>query len=402
MKSYVADYNSRPIEIADGNGCYVFDRAGKRYIDFVGAWCVSTVGWKCKEVAEAVMKEVGRGIAVPPVFRFSEWESFAKTLVENAPGRRGARAFRCTSGSDAVEFPCKCARAATGRKKIISIEHVYHGHTYGAASVGDACTKAMGPCLPGFIKLSMPNPYRGGNSAKTLGQLEGILKNDDDIAAFFSEPVWTNAGAIIPPKDFYPALESICRKYGILLVMDEVATGFGRCGKLFASELWNIKPDIMCLAKGLSGGYGTIGATLVSEEIFAKCAGIPDYSTFGWLPIDLAGAKANVEIVLREKLWENAEKVGGHILARLKALESLPFVGEARGIGLLFGIEIVSDKKTKTADVEKARQFQDECSRRGLLVETSGNVLFMSPPLELDEALADEGIAILESVLKGQ
>ena len=260
----------------------------------------------------------------------------------------------------------------------------------------------MGPCLPGFIKLSMPNPYRGGNSAKTLGQLEGILKNDDDIAAFFSEPVWTNAGAIIPPKDFYPALESICRKYGILLVMDEVATGFGRCGKLFASELWNIKPDIMCLAKGLSGGYGTIGATLVSEEIFAKCAGIPDYSTFGWLPIDLAGAKANVEIVLREKLWENAEKVGGHILARLKALESLPFVGEARGIGLLFGIEIVSDKKTKTADVEKARQFQDECSRRGLLVETSGNVLFMSPPLVLDEALADEGIAILESVLKGQ
>src|SRR3989344_9667794 len=211
----------------------------------------------------------------------------------------------------------------------------------------------------------MPNSFRDVSSDEVIYQFEKLASSRNDVAAFISEPVWTNAGAIIPPEEFYLAIEKICRKYNILLVMDEVATGFGRCGKLFASELWNIKPDIMCLAKGLSGGYGTIGATLVSEEIFAKCAGIPDYSTFGWLPIDLAGAKANVEIVLREKLWENAEKVGGHILARLKALESLPFVGEARGIGLLFGIEIVSDKKTKTADVEKARQFQDECSRRG-------------------------------------
>lgn len=403
MKNYLADYNSRPINIVKGDGCYLFDEKGKRYIDFVGGWCVGTVGWRRKEIREAIQKEIKRGVYVPPVFRFPDWEKFAETLIKIAPPSSGEkklnRVFRCTSGSEAVEFAIKCARAATGKNKIVSVDGVYHGHTYGAASVGDACTNLMGSCVPGFIKIPMPNKFRGITSKNVIEIFEKIVDENNDVAAFLSEPVWTNAGVILPPPDFYPKIETICRKNGILFVMDEVATGFGRCGKLFASELWNLKPDIICLGKGLSGGYGTLGATLVTEEIFQKSLGTPDYSTFGWLPLDLAAAMANVDLILKAKLWENAEKIGKYLLAKLKSFESLPYVGEVRGIGLVLGIEIVRDKKSKEPDWKKSQEIQDQCAKQGLLIETASHTLFISPPLILNQKIADEGIKILSSVL---
>lgn len=396
----LADYSSRSLEIADGEGCYLFDKSGKRYIDFVGGWCVGTVGWKRREIREALRKEIDRGVYVPPVFRFQDWEDFAKLLVKIAPNKKLSKVFRCTSGSEAVEFAIKCARAATGKKKIVSIDGVYHGHTYGAAAVGDACADKIGPCLPGIMKIPMPNEYRGIASADVIVKaFEKLAAENDDIAAFISEPVWTNAGAIAPPKDFYPAIEKICRRHGILFVMDEVATGFGRCGKLFGSELWGIKPDILCLGKGLTGGYGTMGATLITEEIFTASRGIPSYSTFGWLPLDLAAARANVNIVLQEKLWENSAKMGNYLLEKIKPFENLPYVGEVRGLGLLLGIEIVKDKKSKSPDWFKAQKLQDRCAEFGLLIETAGHTLFMTPPLVIDKKIINEGLKILQRVM---
>lgn len=395
----LADYSSRPIEIAAGEGCYLFDKRGKKYIDFVGGWCVGTVGWQRLEMQEALRKEIDRGVYVPPIFRFQEWEDFAKMLVRVAPNKKLVKVFRCTSGSEAVEFAIKCARAATGKKKIVSIDGVYHGHTYGAAAVGDACVDKMGPCLSDVVKIQMPHEYRGVSSAAVIEAFEKLVEENDEIAAFISEPVWTNAGAIVPPKDFYPTIEKICRRHGILFVMDEVATGFGRCGKLFASELWGIKPDILCLAKGLTGGYGTMGATLVTEEIFIASRGIPSYSTFGWLPMDLAAARANVNIVLQEKLWENSAKMGDYLLEKIRPFEKLPYVGEARGLGLLLGIEIVKDKKSKTPDWFKAQKIQDQCAELGLLIETAGHTLFMTPPLVIDKKIIDEGLKILQQVM---
>lgn len=396
---YLADYSSRPIEIVDGEGCYVFDKNGKRYIDFLAGWCVGNVGWKRREILEAIRKETERGIYVSPVLRFPDWEEFARMLVEISPNKRLSRVLRCTSGSEAVEFAIKCARAATGKKTIISIEGVYHGHTYGAASVGNACHESMEPCVPGFIKIPMPNDFRGISAEAVIEEFEQIAKSNQDIAAFLSEPVWTNAGSLVPPKEFYPAIEKICRQYGILLIMDEVATGFGRCGKLFASDLWNIKPDILCLGKGLTGGYGTMGAALITEEIFKRSFGIPAYSTFGWLPTDLAATRENVKIIIREKLWENAERMGKYLLENLKPLEEKSFVGEVRGMGLVLGIEIVKDKKSKNPDWRKAQVLQDRCAERGLLVETAWHTLFITPPLILTKEIADQGIEILKSVI---
>ena len=394
----LADYYSQDIEITDGDGCYLFDKNGKKYLDFLAGWCVGNVGWKRKEIKEALQKEAERGIYVPPVLRFSGWEEFAQLLVKNSPNKELTKVFRCTSGSEAVEFAIKCARAATGKKKIISVDGVYHGHTYGAAAVGDACSPEMAPCVPGFIKIPMPNAFIGVSGDEALKKLEEILSSDGDVAAFLSEPVWTNAGAIVPSGSFYPEVEKLCRKHGALLIMDEVATGFGRCGALFASELWGLKPDIICLGKGLTGGFASLGATLVTEKIFLASSAIPWYSTFGWLPTDLAAARANVELILRDKLWENAKEVGGYLLEKLKPLEKYSFVNEVRGVGLLLGIEIIDDA-VKKPDFLKAQVIQNKCVENGLMLETAHHNIFITPPLILTKEQADEGAKILENVI---
>jgi 4-aminobutyrate aminotransferase-like enzyme len=219
-------------------------------------------------------------------------------------------------------------------------------------------------------------------------------------SSFMSEPVFTNTGAIIPPVEFFPAIENICRQHGILFIMDEVATGFGRCGRLFGSELWELEPDIICLGKGITGGYGTLGATIVTEDIYEQCRGkIPSYSTFGWTPLDLAAARANVEVILQGRLWENADEVGLYLLGKLKALELKPNVGEVRGIGLLLGIELVSDCHSKRPDFKRATEVLNKCSERGLLLGSVGNVLLLTPALTLSYELADEGAAIITSLL---
>lgn len=398
MKQLIADYYSRPIEIVDGEGCELIDRKGKRYLDFIGGWCVSTVGWKHTEIIRAVHEAMQKTPAIPPMLRDATQEKFAEILLNHAPGKL-ARVFRCTSGSEAVEFALKCARATTRKPTIVSIDGVYHGHTYGAASVGDACRELMGPCLPGFLKLPMPNAYRGVAGENVIQQFEKLLNERNDIAAFLSEPVWTNGGVVIPPPDFYPKIQELCRQHGVLFIMDEVATCCGRCGVWLASELWGLTPDILCLGKGITGGYGTLGATLVTEEVFERSRGIPAYSTFGWLVTDRAAAQTNVELVLKQKLWENANRVGTLLLEQLRPLEKRPYVGQVRGIGLLVGIEIVKDTQSRERDIQRAVEFCNRCAEAGLLLETADNVLFMSPPLILSEDEARHGAEILNNVV---
>jgi 4-aminobutyrate aminotransferase-like enzyme len=347
-----------------------------------------------------VREEAEKGRYVPQFLTHPDAEAFADRLIELAPGGRLSRAFRCTSGSEAVEMAIKCARAATGKPVIVSIDGVYHGHTYGAAAVGDACTPAMAPCPEGFLKVPMPHPRYGGTPEETLAALDRILGERDDIAAFLSEPVFTNAGAIVPPPDLMPAIERRCRDRGILFVMDEVATGFGRCGRLFGSELWGLSPDVLCLGKGFTGGYATMAATLVTEEIYGKSAGLPTYSTFGWVPLDLAATRANVEAIVRDRLWENAGRVGGALLERLRALEDLPFVAEVRGSGLLVAVEIVRDKASMAPDRRRANRIMDRCAEEGVIIETAGHALFLSPPLTLTPEEAEEGAEVIERVAR--
>lgn len=385
MSRHLAEYLRVPLAFTSGDGCFLIDAKGKRYLDFIGGWCVATVGWKNAEMADAISRQARIGFYVPPVLSYPKQEAFATRLAELVPGKL-TRAFRCTSGSEAVEFALKCARASTGKPIIVTIDGVYHGHTYGAASLGDACGKSMAPCATGFIKLPMPKTVEEGKAVAL--QFERLIVKRGDIAAFMSEPVWTNAGCFIPPEGFYEEIQRICRRHGVLLAMDEVATGFGRCGKLFASELWGLKPDILCMGKAFTGGYASMGATLVTETIFRRSSSIPDYSTFGWMPQDLAAAEKNVEIIVRDHLYENAEKVGASMLEELKPLEKLIKIKAVRGIGLLFGIEF---------HLPIAALIMVSCYRKGLLVTLAdANTLFFSPPLVLNKKLAKQGVKILK------
>ncbi len=388
MQKYLADYGSAPIEFTKGEGCYLINKDGKRYLDFIASWCTGTVGWRNKEMAEAISSQAKKGVSIPPLFRDQKQEEFAALLCSLAPGKL-TRAIRCTSGSEAVEFAIKCARAATGKSGIISVDEVYHGHTYGAASVGEAAQRGtMGPTLENFYKI--PLPRRHDEEPKTITALEKFLKSRKDIAAFISEPVWTNVGCFVPSPSFYPAVEKLCRKHGVLFVMDEVATGMGRCGRMFASTLWNLSPDIVCLGKSFTGGYATMGATLITESVFKKSRGIPAYSTFGWLQQDLAATRKNVEIILRDKLDQNAQNVGAYLLELLKPLTSLKKVREVRGIGMVFAIEF---------HLPIAPLIALKAYRNGLLVAfTDAHNLFFSPPLCLNKKLAREGANILKRV----
>lgn len=400
MATHIARFSEAELEIASGAGVFLRDAQGKEYLDFSAGWCVGNVGWGRKEVREALEREAKRGIYVPSSQTYREAEEYADLLIAHAPSPALQRVYRATSGSEAVEFAIKCARASTGRTLIVSITNVYHGHTYGAASLGNAATPKMQPAVPGFLKIPLPSSYHGVAGEQVIGAFADLLeKNGNDIAAFVSEPVWTNAGVILPPPEFYRAIENLCRAHDVLLVMDEVATGFGRLGTLFASEGEGIRPDILCLGKGMTGGYGSMAATLVTEEVFENSRGIPSYSTFGWNPTDLAASRSVLDVLLQEKLWENAAKVGEFLLGEFRAFPSHPAIGDIRGRGLLLGIEIVKEG-TKEPDFDRAEAIRIACREAGLLIETAHNVLFITPPLILTEEEARKGAEILREVLE--
>lgn len=384
MAKHLADYGSAPVDFVRGSGSWIFDKRGKKYLDFQTGWCVGTVGWKNSEMADAICAQAREGFHEPPWFRVERHERFASRLAKLAPGKL-ARVFRACSGSEAIEFAIKAARAATKKPAIVTIAGVYHGHTYGAASLGNASHRHMGPDVPGFFKVRMPRTPAGERAA--LKAIERRFKTGD-VAAFLSEPVWTNAGCVIPSPTFYPAVQSLCRTYGVLLAMDEVATCMGRCGKLFGSELWELEPDILALGKSLTGGYATMAATMVTESVFQKARGIPYHATFGWAFQDLAAVEKNVEIIVRDRLDKNAAEVGAYLLEQLKPLETLKKVKDVRGIGMVLAIEF---------RVPIAPLIAAKCYRLGLVPEfTDSKTLFLSPMLNLTKKEAKIGANIIK------
>ncbi|OGL96113.1 hypothetical protein A2348_01230 [Candidatus Uhrbacteria bacterium RIFOXYB12_FULL_58_10] len=383
MGKHLADYGSAPIDFARGNGSYLFDKRGKKYLDFQTGWCVGTVGWKNAEMAEAISAQAREGLHLPPWFRLERHEWFASRLVKIAPGKLD-RVFRACSGSEAVEFAIKAARAATRKPTIVTIDGVYHGHTYGAGSVGNGFGRVLSPC-DGFVKVRMPRSR--SSEQNVLAAIEERFAIGD-VAAFLSEPVWTNAGCVIPSPNFYPSVQSLCRAYDILLVMDEVATCMGRCGKMFGSELWNIEPDILTLGKSFTGGYATMAATMVTERVFQGARGIPSHPTFGWAFQDLAAVEKNVEIIVRDNLAGNAAAVGTYLLDLLKPLESIKKVKEVRGVGMVLAIEF----RLPIAPLVAAK-----CYRLGLVVEyTNVRTLFISPMLNLTKKEAKMGANMIK------
>lgn len=419
-----------PLVIAEGKGILVWDSDGKEYIDgMAGLWNVS-VGHGRSAIAEAIAEQAAKLAFCPSFWGLANIPSIMlghKLAELTPPGLK--RYFFTSGGSESNETALKIARYSfrmQGQEekfKIVSREHAYHGVSYGALSATGiaAYWKNFGPTVPGFLHLPAPYCYRCPldkeyprcEVACASALEEAVLKEGPDtVAAFIAEPVMGVGGVIVPPPEYFPRIEKICREYGVLFITDEVITGFGRTGKMFAVEHWGVQPDLMSVAKAITSGYVPLGAVAVSEGVYEglKAADTPFMHgfTYNAHPVACAAALANLDILVGEDLAGNAAAVGPYFLARLGELRRYRAVGDVRGLGLMAAVELVAEKQTKAKfdPAQKAAlKVQMAARRHGLLCRAAGDTLLFAPPLIIDrqgldllverlaQAIEDAGLA---------
>lgn len=422
-----------PPHIVSGKGCYITDNSGRQMLDGLsGLWCVN-VGYGRRELAEVAAAQMESLCYLAPIMTNGP----VVELADKLSGMLGmdGQVYFSVSGSEANETAFKIARQyhlQSGREgqrryKIISRYRAYHGNTMAAmAATGQAERKAgYDPEPTGFIHVHPPYIYRRNSSmspeehgAECAHQLEETIIHEgaESIAAFIMEPVISGGGVLVPPDNYIPAVRKICDRYGILLIFDEVVSGFGRLGTMFGYERWGEHADIFTFAKGLASGYMPIAATVVNKKIFERFDGEPggmdhfrQINTFGGHPVAAAVTLANLQIVEDENLTENAANVGDHIRGRLREeLDGHANVGDIRGLGMLTGIELVSCRESK-APIEEQRinAVLGNCIANGVLLGKNSNtipgrcnVVLIAPPLIVNEQEADRIIDQLVPALK--
>jgi len=375
------DIPAAPIEISGAKGSYLYGPRGEEYIDFLMGWNVGNIGWNQEEVNCEIRKFAGPNY-INPNYLYQPWSELAELLAKVTPGNL-EKSFRVTGGTEAVETALQAAMTYTKRSKFLSIEGSYHGHSIGAMSVGMSDFRShYSNLLPGCLKLSVPLDGAKADEA------EEILKSRE-IAAIIMEPIICNLGVVMPEQEFFDKIAKACRKYGTLLIIDEVATGFGRTGKFFASEWYGLEPDIMCLGKAISGGYGAIGATIMTPEVAHSMEyDFSVYSTFGWHPINTIATLANLKYLLGHKLWEPALLKEKYFKDKLEKIDfrSKP---EIRIKGLAIGLEF--------GETGYATELMKKSMKNGLLFADLGpNIVTFFPALNIDDQTIDKGLAILE------
>lgn len=377
------DVPAFPLEIDGAKESYLFSKR-KKYIDFMMGWCVGNVGWNNKQILKKIKKFNGPTY-VNPAYLYKPWAELAKILSDITPGNL-TKSFRATGGTEAVEIALQAAMCYTKRNEFISVEGAYHGHSIGAMSVGSSDFRNQyNNLLPNCHKIKTPL------DADAARKVEKILKSEK-VAAFISEPIICNLGVQIPTQEFFDIVSDACKTYGTVLIMDEVATGFGRTGRLFATEHYGIKPDIMTFGKGLTGGYGGLGATVVTPEIAKSMEwNFSVYSTFGWIPLSVEGAMNNIRFILKNRLWKNAEKMGKYFEESLSKMK-FKQPAEIRTRGLAIGIEF----KQGTYATDLMKKSMD----KGLLIQDLGpTTLTLFPSLDIDYKTAKAGLNILSRCL---
>lgn len=406
----------------------MFDAEGHRYLDaMAGLFCVN-VGYGRREIVDAVTAQMAQLAYYPLTQSHGPAAKLAARLAGLLPEGIG-RVFFSNSGSEAVETALKMARQCArrmhpgqNRYKVIARHRGYHGFTMGALSATGQTPRRQGfePLVPGFLHVAPPDHYRcswcsaePGCTLACADEIERVIRMEgpETVAAVIAEPVIGGGGIFPAPEGYLERLRAICDRHGVLLIIDEVITGFGRTGKLFGFEHAGIRPDILTFAKGLTSAYLPLGATVATSRVFEAFQGddgdakFAQVSTFGGHPSSCAAGLANLEILTRERLWENSARTGGYLIERLRALQSR-WIGEIRGCGLLIGLEIVTDaKKTPLPEAEMVR-LQREIREAGVLVGRNNdslpgfcNVLILSPPLTLTRDQADEIVAAIRTVL---
>ena len=409
-----------PLIIARGEGVYLYTTDGKKILDgMAGLWNVN-VGYGRNELAEVAAEQMKQLAFTSNFVGMTNMPAIA--LADKLSGYAYptlTTTYFASGGSEANDTAFKTARYYWKRMgeprkvKIISRRNSYHGITLAATSATsiERYHTMFGPLMPEFRYVPAPYAYRFEGEIKsdeTLGQAavraieETVLREGaDTVAAIIAEPVQGVGGVIVPPSDYFPRLRALCDQHKILLIADEVITGFGRTGEMFALRHWNVQPDILSFAKGVTSGYFPLGGIQISAPIRAAIESAPEgeawmhgYTYSGHAAACAVGLK-NIEIIEQEGLVARSKELGAYLLQSLRQLEGLPIVGEVRGLGLLCGVEIVANRESKQADAALAGKIVKACQDRGLRTRNVGNTLALSPPLTISKRELDEAVSIL-------
>jgi 4-aminobutyrate aminotransferase len=406
-------YRYTPLVIDHAQGSYLYTVDGRRILDFASGIAVTNLGHGHPEVLKAAHAQLDKLVHTSVVAHHQPAIQLAERIAALAPGKLD-KVFFANSGAEAVEGAIKLARYVTGRPALIGFQGAFHGRTYGALSL----TASKGyyreryePLLPAVYHAPYPYAYRNPTGPGEAATLDYVFNAIDEmldtrvpprnVAAFIVEPVLGEGGYVVPPAAFMPRLRALCDEHGILLIADEVQSGYGRTGKMFASEHTKVVPDIMTLAKSIASGL-PLSAIVASSKLMDQWEPAAHGSTFGGNPVSCAAGIATLDVFEREGTIKNAVARGADLMRRLRDLQQqVPAIGDVRGLGLMIGVELV--KTDGTPDKELQKQIRKVCLDSGMVVLSCGphdNVLRLVPPLNLSQAELDEGWEILNGAFQ--
>ncbi|MBI5411353.1 MAG: acetyl ornithine aminotransferase family protein [Nitrospirae bacterium] len=402
-----------PLVVEKARGAAVVDVDGNRYLDFTAGIAVVATGHSHPKVVAAIRKQAAQFIHMSGTdFYYPAQVKLAEVMGRITPGKGPKRTFFSNSGAEAMEAAFKLARHKTRRPLTIAFQGAFHGRTMGALSLTGSKAvqrRHFSPLVPGVTHVPYANCYRCPYSLTypscTMHCVNVIrdvyfksLAPPEDVAAIVVEPIQGEGGVIVPPPEFHPMVANLAREFGILYVVDEVQTGMGRTGKMFAVEHWGVEPDIMAVGKGIASGL-PMGATVASADLMSWQAGA-HANTFGGNPVACEAALATIEL-LETTLVANAASVGRYVRRELDKFKTHHrLIGDVRGMGLMIGIECVRDRETKEPAVQERNEVVQRCFRKGLLLLGAGqNVIRIVPPLVVTRKEADVALEILDGVL---
>ncbi len=406
--SYIKVY---PLVVERGRGAMIEDVDGNKFIDFMAGIAVASTGHAHPKVVEAMRVASEKFLHICGTdFYYESMADLCARLANLGPGRSNKRVFLTNSGTEAVEGAIKLARNATRRSELIAFRGAFHGRSMGAMSLTSskvAQRGTFGPLLPGVHHVPYPDPYRLETGGRNAGDfiIDHIRKDlfqthvsPQDVAAIFVEPMLGEGGYVIPPVEFLQGLRELCNDFGIVLVFDEIQSGIGRTGHMWAADYFGVVPDVLLSAKGLGSGM-PIGAIIAKQAVMKWESGSHG-STFGGNPVACAAALATLDLVENE-LAANARVMGERLMSGMKMLQKkYDCIGDVRGVGLFIGVEFVRDKETKEPAKRLVNDLMQRAFQKGLLLLSCGqSCIRLAPPLVIDEYDVDTGLAIIDECL---
>lgn len=395
------EYSDWTYDIKKAEDAYIWTKDGEKLIDFTSGWNVTNLGWNNQEITKVVISQLKKNSYAPMWTADPIQNVYAKLLTDSLPKTLNSIA-RATGGTEANEEAIKTARAYTGRKKILGFKNTYHGQSFGTMAIGylPEYVEAISPLVGEFIQMDFPKIFGSNKSEEEIlsdfeKQIVEILSTKHIAAIVCEAGIITGWGSTyIAPKGFLTVVRELTRKYGTLLVLDEIGTGFSRCGKLFGMEIEGVVPDIATFAKGLSNGVAAIGAMVTTTEIAENSLKKSNLtSTFGWTPIACAAALKTLQLHLRDRIWLKAQRDGEYLLNSLKKeLKNNSKIADIRGIGMEVGLTFsVPDLMPKAVMLARSKGLH--------LINCDDNNIQIMPPLTIDKTVLQRGIEILVGVV---